>query len=1095
MVKTTLVVCLFLLLSAFCCTRAEAAISIVRTSAPFFPFDKDTSPRLNAQYVSFSVTTTSDIADAWAKIDNFTGGYLSVASTAPGADLYHIGPMTAGSTKTVFFYIETSANNDVTATQGHDISVWSGNPSTGGGELSRSRFTLTGTTVAGTYYEAMYDTIQAQASKVSSVVSGPTPAQLGGIVTITVIGDTGTSNGPMIFSPASDPYWPDQTYRLVSATITLPDGTVLKDKLYQGSYTGGSGAYVGVYTFVAVSSYSAPTSTSPVAYINSGNVLKHVPTGAGTIDPLAPPVSGTSGNSVIVTASCNPSMLPAGSAGDVACTINLINSGDYDVTLDDIDMILPVSPGTVTYNSGTSAYGGSAIANPLQSGRLLTWSGQYLVPAAGTKSLTLSLHVPDISGVYNFAAYAHIGAEQIDASAALGDDAKASCSVIVPTKTFLSKTFDPVIIGPGGTTAVKFTMTNLSGNAALSGLAFTEQLPAGLTWSGTPIVSQCGGTVAYAQSGGLNNTIRFTGGGLPAGPSSCTVTAQVTSTVPGSYSNTEANIVSLSGLDASGLSATLQVVPAVLKKSFIPSGIITSGTTELHFTITNAAGNPQQSGLSFTDTLPADLKWSGTPVASQCGGTLSYGGAANNVITFNGGTLAAGQSGCSVSATVTSTKIGSYLNDAPNISGLSASLTNGVTPQTLVVDSAPTLSKAFSPSAIPVGGTATLTFTIASSSQSATSPDFIDVFPLNLSLASPTIVNTSTNPGCVAASIYKPGTLVPSSTGDTSIEFSAAKIPANATCTYAVQVTSSIPGTYVNNAKSIIYIASLNNAVSDATLRVLAAPTVQKSFTPDTIYLGSSSTVTITLTNPNVSDISGLALLDSYPSGMFNVGGSGGTTCGGTIAAPNGGSTLSLSGGTIPARGSCTVTATVSTTGTGSFSNSSGPVTTASAGTGSAASATLTVKPLPNLTILKSAQVFSDPVNGSVSPRAIPGAQVLYQVTVTNFGKGIADADSIVITDAIPPSTSLLVSGTPVLFSEGSVPSGLTLNWGGLGSLTDDVKFSRDGGSTFNYIPVPAANGADPAVTHLRLTPRGIINPSNGSSNPTFSIMFKVIIN
>ncbi len=51
----------------------------------------------------------------------------------------------------------------------------------------------------------------------------------------------------------------------------------------------------------------------------------------------------------------------------------------------------------------------------------------------------------------------------------------------------------------------------------------------------------------------------------------------------------------------------------------------------------------------------------------------------------------------------------------------------------------------------------------------------------------------------------------------------------------------------------------------------------------------------------------------------------GATTCaGGTVTAGNGGSTVVLSGGSIPASGSCTVTVTVNVTSatTGSYANS-----------------------------------------------------------------------------------------------------------------------------------------------------------------------------
>jgi uncharacterized repeat protein (TIGR01451 family) len=52
------------------------------------------------------------------------------------------------------------------------------------------------------------------------------------------------------------------------------------------------------------------------------------------------------------------------------------------------------------------------------------------------------------------------------------------------------------------------------------------------------------------------------------------------------------------------------------------------------------------------------------------------------------------------------------------------------------------------------------------------------------------------------------------------------------------------------------------------------------------------------------------------------------------------------------------------------------------------------------LTVTKSAAVYSDPLNGTVTPKAIPGAVLTYTITVTN-GAGGATATSITISDSL----------------------------------------------------------------------------------------------
>ena len=146
---------------------------------------------------------------------------------------------------------------------------------------------------------------------------------------------------------------------------------------------------------------------------------------------------------------------------------------------------------------------------------------------------------------------------------------------------------------------------------------------------------------------------------------------------------------------------------------------------------------------------------------------------------------------------------------------------------------------------------------------------------------------------------------------------------------------------------------------------------------------------------------------------------------------------------------------------------------------------------IPSLLVSKMALTVSDPFNDTTNPKAIPGATVRYTVGVSNQGPGQVDADSLVITDAIPPDTALYVdttSGDPVVFVDGPVTSGLGF------SFAADVSFSNQpgGGAPYNYVPVPDADGFDPAVTGLRVAPTGAMNGAVGSNVPSFNVEFRV---
>jgi len=123
-------------------------------------------------------------------------------------------------------------------------------------------------------------------------------------------------------------------------------------------------------------------------------------------------------------------------------------------------------------------------------------------------------------------------------------------------------------------------------------------------------------------------------------------------------------------------------------------------------------------------------------------------------------------------------------------------------------------------------------------------------------------------------------------------------------------------------------------------------PSVTKSFSPDTISVGGTSVLTITLTNNYGFALRGASLTDTYPAGLVNATPpNASTTCGGTLTATAGGNSISLTGGTIPANGSCSITVTVTSSTAGIYNNSI-PIrglTTALAYNKNSASATLTV--------------------------------------------------------------------------------------------------------------------------------------------------------
>ena len=131
---------------------------------------------------------------------------------------------------------------------------------------------------------------------------------------------------------------------------------------------------------------------------------------------------------------------------------------------------------------------------------------------------------------------------------------------------------------------------------------------------------------------------------------------------------------------------------------------------------------------------------------------------------------------------------------------------------------------------------------------------------------------------------------------------------------------------------------------------LVSDPTISKAFNPTSIIAGGTSTVTLTLTNPNAGlSLTGAKFTDSLFSMSASGGAVGGTCAGTTPDTLSAGTTfLSFSDITIPAAGSCTVTFSVTSIILGSHTNSTSGVSSNQALTGNTSNtATLTVTALP----------------------------------------------------------------------------------------------------------------------------------------------------
>ncbi len=143
------------------------------------------------------------------------------------------------------------------------------------------------------------------------------------------------------------------------------------------------------------------------------------------------------------------------------------------------------------------------------------------------------------------------------------------------------------------------------------------------------------------------------------------------------------------------------------------------------------------------------------------------------------------------------------------------------------------------------------------------------------------------------------------------------------------------------------------------------------------------------------------------------------------------------------------------------------------------------------LTVVKSSTAFSDPVNGASSPKAIPGADMRYSITVSNSGSLGVSSSTLEIIDKVPANL-VYNSGAAATFANGAIASGLSFN------AANDVRFSNSTtGAPANfaactYTPVTAY---DPAITYVCMRPTGTMAAASSSGQPSFTVTFRARIN
>ena len=535
------------------------------------------------------------------------------------------------------------------------------------------------------------------------------------------------------------------------------------------------------------------------------------------------------------------------------------------------------------------------------------------------------------------------------------------------------------------------------------------------------------------------------------------------------------------------------------------TSIYPGDVTSFRITLTNSNSASAVTGVNFTDTMPPELTVAGAgvksyacfdgtnaPVASTGSITATIG---SSQIIVAGGTVpiaqAAGNTGrCEIDVEVTSlARNKSLINTIPKdaVSGVdnSGNITNGSPAlQSILVNdlTLPSLSKSFSSSAVVKGDkTVRLTMVISNAGAATNLPlngigdtpayALRDRLPVGLQVAA-TPNATAVCSGSGVAPTFTPAAAA------TVLTATGGTVAAGGSCTLAVDLV----GTTTDGAyqKDVVNTIDRNTdfgnkrglipaSDASASLSIRSVLRVTKLFAPGTVSAGQPSTLTITLSNDSpVNPITLTSFIDSPIDGIGNAAyglkivGTPTNTCNSTITVNGGATGFSLTGGAIPAAGSCAITVTfvgsVQTAGQPkAFTNviPAGAVVTSDSGITSQG-ATHSVTVADQLLVSKSS-----------SPTTVAaGNPIQYSISISNYTA--TALSNVVLKDTLPPGVLAL----PTAPSAPSVSPASCLN------LTHNIPPLPISMAVpqFTIGTVPAGTGAGPGVctvTFWAMAPKG----------------------
>jgi uncharacterized repeat protein (TIGR01451 family) len=404
----------------------------------------------------------------------------------------------------------------------------------------------------------------------------------------------------------------------------------------------------------------------------------------------------------------------------------------------------------------------------------------------------------------------------------VGNNAFAvNAPINVLARPSIVKTFTPSTISPTGTSVLRITLTNTNAET-LTSATFTDVFPTSpgaMTLANAAVTNTCGGTLTQASNAALavgSVDLKLVGGSIP-GNGTCQITATVTASVVGLYTNTIAAgglTTNNGGASLVGTTATLQlsVLAPSISKAFASSPVAKNVPTRLTFSINNANAALGLTGVGFTDTFPTSpgaMVVAPTPnvLVNGCGAGFTFSPVAGaGSVTLTGATVASAAT-CQVSVDVVAGTAGTYNNTSGTVTSANAG-TGGIATASIRILESPFVAKSFSLSPITLGGVSVLTVTISNpnASDSLSAVAVNDVYPSGL-------VNTTTPNPQVVCSGGSSAAFTGAAPSGNSVGLTSGSLAPGGFCSVTVNVTATSAG----NIDNVTGVISSSNAGSGNT--------------------------------------------------------------------------------------------------------------------------------------------------------------------------------------------------------------------------------------------------------------------------------------